>query len=231
MIKQLKFETDLRERLLIYIGHDLRQPINAIDMLLYALPNSDQNILEAKECVRSSKRLISDIVQLADFNKKLDADHKLFDIQSIFDSIKLEYSFSSKQANCELKVINTKLKVFNDSRYIQRILNNFVSNAITHSKATKILIGVRRRKNSIDLLVIDNGCGIYASDKHNIFKEFAKGTSSNQSNGLGLGLVIAKHYADVCDVEILFESITNKGSKFGMRFHKTNTSQLLHTND
>ncbi|MGH1543625.1 MAG: sensor histidine kinase [Arenicella sp.] len=217
-LNQLQVETDLRDRLMTYIGHDLRQPINAIGMLLHAMPQNDQNIIEAKECVRSSKRLISDIVQLADFHKELSASNELFSVQSLFDSIELEYSFAASQANCQLRFVRTRMELVNDYKYIARIIKNYVSNAIIHAAGSKILVGVRRRKHCIDILVIDNGPGISDSDKNRVFDEFVKGESSWQDIGFGLGLAIAKHYADVCNVEILFDSEQAHGSMFGLRF-------------
>lgn len=216
VMAQLQKETSLRERLLVYVGHDLRQPINALGMLLHTLPKEDQNIIEAKECVRSSKRLISDIVQLADFDKELNAQNELVSVQSLFDSIKLEYSFAANQANCQLRFVNTELIIYNDPKLVARIIKNFVANAIAHAGGATILVGVRRRVQSIDILVIDNGLGVSDADKTTLFDEFVKGQSSGSVIGLGLGLAIAKHYAQVCGAQILFESTLGKGSLFGL---------------
>ena len=224
MMGQLQKETNLRERLLVYVGHDLRQPINALGMLLHALPKDDQNVIEAKECVRSSKRLISDIVQISDFEKELNTHHESFTLQSLFDSIKLEYSFAANQADCRLRLVDTSLAVNNDPKLVARIIKNFVANAITHAAGSTILIGVRRRTESIDILVIDDGPGINDADKVTLFDEFVKGESSSSKIGFGLGLAIAKHYANVCQAEILFTSVLGHGTMFGLRLPIDSTS-------
>lgn len=217
LMGRLQNETGLRERLMVYIGHDLRQPINALGMLLHAMPGSDQNLVEAKECVRSSKRLIGDIVQVADYQKELSRVDSEFSIQSLMDAIKLEYNFIAKQANCQLRFVDTRFTMLNDPALVGRILRNFVANAITHASASTILIGVRRRKASLDLLVLDNGIGVSDNESEAIFKEFVRAEKSALNPGLGLGLSIAKHYAEVCDAEIIFESNLGRGTMFGLR--------------
>ena len=213
VIVQLRQETQLRERLLVYVGHDLRQPINALGMLLHTLPEDDLSIIEAKECVRSSKRLIGDIVQLADFGKELSAHYESFPIQLLFDSIKLEYSYAASQADCQLRIVDSSIVLNNDFKLISRIIKNFLTNAIVHAPGFNILIGVRRRSLSVDILVIDNGPGVPDKDKGTLFEDFVQG---EQSAGLGLGLAIAEHYAAVCDAKILFNTNLGKGSCFGV---------------
>ena len=217
MLGQLQKETNLRERLLTYVGHDLRQPINALGMLLHALPEGDTNVIEAKECVRSSKRLISDIVQVSDVEKELNVHVESFAVQSLFDSIKLEYSFLANQADCELRIVDTSAVIHNDPKFVARIIKNFVTNAIIHAAGSTILVGVRRRRHSIDILVLDSGQGIPDEDKTIIFDEFVKGESSCSDIGFGLGLAIAKHYASECKAEILFDSTSGQGAMFGLR--------------
>ena len=224
LIKRLKNETEIRERLMVYIGHDLRQPINALGMLLHAMPQQNQSLAEAKECVRASKRLIGDIVQLADYQKELKPANSEFSIQSLFDAIKLEFNFVAHQVNCEIRCVDTKLKIINDQTLIGQILRNFVGNAITHANASTILIGVKRRKTALDLLVIDNGDGIRDHEKEAIFDEFVSGEHSIHKPGFGLGLTIAQHYADVCDAKILFQSKQGKGTLFGLSVPFRNAS-------
>ena len=107
--------------------------------------------------------------------------------------------------------------IYNDPKFVERIIKNFVANAIKHAEGSTILVGVRRRVHSIDILVKDSGPGITDADKTIIFNEFVKGESTCSDIGFGLGLAIAEHYAEVCKAEILFDSTLGKGTSFGLR--------------
>ena len=116
-----------------------------------------------------------------------------------------------------LRIVPTSIVVWNDQKLLTRIIKNFVSNAIVHAPNSDILLGVRRRKNHIDILVLDNGPGIRQQDHERIFKEFARGNSQMGEHGLGLGLAIASHFATVCGAEILLTSEPKAGTCIGLR--------------
>jgi len=216
--QQIEKEKNLRERLFVYIGHDLRQPINALGMLLHSTPVEPQNIIDSQQCVRSCKRLINDIVQIADYQvDQLPCIASNVSVQSIFDEISFEYTFEASLAACTLRIVPTSIVVCNDHKLLTRIIKNFVSNAIVHAPNSDILMGVRRRKNHIDILVLDNGPGISRQDHERIFKEFTRGNSRMGEHGLGLGLAIASHFATVCAAEILFTSELKAGTCIGLR--------------
>ena len=106
-----------------------------------------------------------------------------------------------------------------DSDLMCRCLLNLVTNAIdacVHDAAgkrkKKVAVRTRsKRGGSIEYQVEDNGCGMNAEVKKNIFQRFF---STKGSEGTGIGLMITKKIVDEHHGEITVESEEGAGSKF-----------------
>ena len=218
---KLEREQELRKRLFLYIGHDLRQPINALGILLHSAQEQSEIIDDAKQCVRSSKRLIDDIVQIATYQgEQLVVNVSKFSINKLLTNIEQEYATDALAKNCDLRIVACSLSIRNDFQLVSRTIKNFVANAITHAPGKKILIGVRRRKNTLEIQVHDQGPGIADDEQSLIFTEFSQGSNGHKESGFGLGLTIAKHFVETCNGQIIFNSGVGRGSMFGVAYQK-----------
>jgi len=94
---------------------------------------------------------------------------------------------------------------------LMRIATNLVSNAINHARATKILVGLKRRGDRLRLLIADNGVGVDASRRDALFEVGAKGPDSK---GSGLGLSIVRELAEKYGFELDAQSAEGKGATF-----------------
>jgi signal transduction histidine kinase len=125
--------------------------------------------------------------------------------------IDLSKDFSDRQDSCQF-----------DADLIYRCLLNLVTNAIDaciHDAAgagkKKVLVRTRRRRGGgIEYQVQDNGCGMNAEVKKNIFQQFF---STKGSEGTGIGLMITKKIVDEHHGEITVESEQGVGSTFIIR--------------
>lgn len=78
-----------------------------------------------------------------------------------------------------------------------------VSNAIKYAPNSKVLVGVRRRKGTLCVVVSDSGPGIAAKDHKRVFQEFVQvGVSQGMADGLGLGLSIVRRLADMLGLSV-----------------------------
>ena len=83
-------------------------------------------------------------------------------------------------------------------RLVQLVLI-LVDNAIDHAPAgTPVEVGLKRRGGSVLLSVTDRGPGIPAEERERVFAPFARlpSTSSDQRDGAGLGLAIARRIVE-----------------------------------
>jgi signal transduction histidine kinase len=123
-------------------------------------------------------------------------------------NIDLVSDFSQNLSACQL-----------DPDLICRCLLNLVTNAIDACKdndpcAPDKMVTVRTKKIpgwGVEYQVLDNGSGMNAALKKNIFKRFF---STKGSEGTGIGLMITKKIVDEHNGEIKVESQEGAGSKF-----------------
>lgn len=96
-------------------------------------------------------------------------------------------------------------------------MSNLVSNAIKYSKQDGIVtITVTALKDKVTVTIKDNGLGIPAEAKKQIFSKFFRATNVTriETNGTGLGLYLVKGLVDELGGHISFTSQEDKGSTF-----------------
>ena len=104
---------------------------------------------------------------------------------------------------------------------LERALGNLVDNAIQHSGAARILLGVRRSSaDEITLWVIDNGRGIPSDDGERIFETYYRGAPAHDAvkSGFGLGLASVRRIADLLEGDAKLDTRWIHGAAFALTF-------------
>jgi hypothetical protein len=70
----------------------------------------------------------------------------------------------------------------------------------------------------VQIIVKDNGSGIYPEDLHHIFKRFYRSRYSKDTQGIGLGLSLAKAIVEAHNGTIEVDSTLGSGTSFTMNF-------------
>lgn len=97
------------------------------------------------------------------------------------------------------------------------VFENLIGNAQIHGKADKITISIKDNKENVIIRLADNGKGIPAIIKKNLFKEGYKYGKTGHS---GLGLYIVKNTIDRYGGEISIENNRTKGTSFMIKLKK-----------
>ena len=107
------------------------------------------------------------------------------------------------------------LPVESDRSLLRRLLQNFISNAIKYTPQGRVLVGCRRRGESLQIGVYDTGVGIPLLKRGEIFKEFHRlEQGARIARGLGLGLSIVERLARVLKHGIAIDS--NRRRRLGV---------------
>jgi len=230
--KQAKENFDIRQSLLSYIGHDLRQPVNAADFILRELaikedlPEKTALIQNVNNCVRSTKRMIEDILQLTHYNNSdIEVIEEALDINEMFQQLIQEYSERAAEANITLRCVTTRVIVKSDGVLVARIIRNLIQNAIKHAYADKLVLGLRRRYGSVEIWVVDNGRGLGPTAPK------APPKSSASPSKLGLGLIISKQLAAACGTQLTMVSNKDRGTCARLRIPKAKVITRSLSND
>jgi CheY-like chemotaxis protein len=101
---------------------------------------------------------------------------------------------------------------------LKRILDNLIANALRYTQGGRVLVGARRRGDSIRIEVYDTGPGIPAEALDDIFLEFHQlgNPERDRRKGLGLGLAIVKRLAELLGHRIEVRSTVGRGSRFAV---------------
>jgi signal transduction histidine kinase len=117
-------------------------------------------------------------------------------LQELLSRVVAEFVSSAEAKGLALTLVHTSLWVRSDPVLLHRIVLNIVSNALRYTVEGRILIGCRRRRDEVELVIADTGVGISAEYLPNVFQEFYRAPEHRgASPGLGLGLAIVKRLA------------------------------------
>ena len=212
-------------RFLSVVGHDLRQPIQAINLFLDAFVRMGLNE-EQKKIVHSLSQSVRSLsaMQLSLLDLlKLDADLiqpkiEKVEVDDIFKTVDDEFSALAQQKNLRFKFFypfqSPLLKT--DAALLLKVLRHLLDNALNNTISGGVLVGVRVRGKFGLIQVWDTGSGIDPSIGGSIFEgHFQAETRARRSaTGLGIGLSIARRMARLIGGELTYRSTLGKGSVF-----------------
>ncbi len=201
------------------VGHDIRNPLQAIIGELYMARQAIEEIpedgvkkgaLESLNAIQEQVDYINKIVSdLQDYAKPLTPEYENKNLEdlivSVFDTIAIPSSIT-------LKIHVTGEIVFKtDSTFVKRSLTNLVNNAIqAMPDGGELEVTAQRKEDSVIIVVSDTGKGIPEEIKANVFKPLM----TTKSKGQGLGLAVVKRMVEGLNGKVRFESREGKGTQF-----------------
>jgi two-component system, OmpR family, sensor histidine kinase KdpD len=108
-----------------------------------------------------------------------------------------------------------------DIHQIERVLVNLVENALRYSPPSEpVHVQVSETGTEALVRVIDRGPGITSSEVERIFEPFQRGARNDQVRGAGLGLSIARGFAEANGGRVWVESRAGQGAAFVLALPK-----------
>jgi signal transduction histidine kinase len=140
-----------------------------------------------------------------------------FVVADLLDHVASTFAPMARDHRLALRVRPSRAIARSDPVLLERILFNFVSNAVRYSTRGGVLVGCRRRQTCLSCEVWDTGPGIAQGSLQSIFEEFnqlAPEGAQRSLGALGLGLSIAQRTAALLGHPIQVTSCLGKGSCF-----------------
>ncbi len=217
---------ELRTNFLENIAHEIRTPITLINGNLQLALEDDTLSMEVSNFINSalsnSRRVLIDsneILDLLRFEKgKLPLQSNEIKLQEFLKRV--FYSFDSLAAIKNIKLnynsnFESAINIKSDESRFEKILNNLISNAIKFSPVNvEIKMDVDLSDGLLTIELIDQGQGIEASELDKIFTRFYQSKHTESIGGVGVGLSLAKEFAESLDGEITAASVIGEGSTF-----------------
>jgi anti-sigma regulatory factor (Ser/Thr protein kinase)/CheY-like chemotaxis protein len=130
-------------------------------------------------------------------------------LEPILREVDMARRAAAEQAGIDLQTPWSGAVAAVDRRLLARCVGNLVTNAIEHSGASRVLLGVRRHGSGCVIEVRDNGRGIDAAAVRGM-----EGQRWAEGSGRGLGLWIASRFARLLGGELDVRSQAGRGTCF-----------------
>jgi len=224
-----------RSRFLAAFSHDLKQPMQAVNLYLGSIERSLANAAMASdERARSTESLLRLQQSIGYMNDVFDSVLDISRLDSGALDVRMErvhaWSFCERVLAqhqrmaddlglvLELRGVDaSQAALKTDPRLLERILRNFISNAMRYTKRGGLRLRIRQRGALCRISIADTGSGIAAPLRKKIFDEFTRGDAAVMAaQGVGLGLAIARRLAARIGGRILLSSHVGLGSVFAI---------------
>ena len=216
----------LREQFIAVLGHDLRNPLQAISMaaemlLLDSLPAAAQrNVRRIQGSVERMSDMVHDILDFA--RGRLGggipvALHAQDDLVAELQEVVTENRVAHPD-----RVITAQFAVDTavicDCSRLAQLLDNLLANALRHGAADQpVRVDARCEEGSFELSVHNGGAAIPPSKLGRLFQPFSRTLSDEPGPGLGLGLFIAAEIAKAHLGTLSVTSSEGDGTRFTLR--------------
>ena len=210
------------------ISHQLKTPLAALNIYMGLIQDEAEELPTIQEFSQLSEQeldRIEGLVQNLLKITKLDAgmivlEKSLENVSEIAESVKKRFLFRASQEGKEICLSGSGETAFLcDRSWMIEAISNLVKNALDHTKEGDcIRMDWWVSASILQITIKDNGSGIYPEDLHHIFKRFYRSRYSKDTQGIGLGLPLAKAIVEAHNGTIEVDSTLGRGTSFTMNF-------------
>jgi PAS domain S-box-containing protein len=216
--EELKRADRMKSEFVATLSHELRTPLNAIlgwvqilkdgaslDDLAESIPVIERN-------VRTQSQLIEDLLDMS----RIEAGKVSLDLQRVDPAAVVTAGIETVRPTAMAKEIRLTTAfsslggiVMGDKNRLQQVVWNLLSNAIKFTpKGGRIHVVTKRVNSHVEICVTDTGLGIAPEFLGQVFDRFrqADAKTTRHYGGLGLGLSIVKHLAELHGGSVRVES-------------------------
>jgi signal transduction histidine kinase len=216
----------MRDKFIDIVSTQLQNPLNAIkwnsELLIEDLVDEDfrGNVVDIYNSSTTVIDRISDMTHAIDISETdIIVDIEEFNIRPIIKKnvSDLHRAFPLRTVNVNFSNYGQKIAVNSDKKKVSVILNAIIDNAFRYTRGKeKVSINVFKHttKDKVVISISDNGIGIPKKEKHKVFDLFYRASNANKANpyGTGVGLFVAKNYANKLGIKIKLRSSMETGT-------------------
>jgi two-component system, NtrC family, nitrogen regulation sensor histidine kinase NtrY len=207
------------------VAHEIKNPLTPMKLRLQHLQRSfnpdDPNAMErlnqvANSIIEQIDTLTHIANEFSNFAKLPRPNEEKLNIAAIIRSV---HEMFTETENCTMRLDlpSDEVWVLADKDLMIRVFNNLIKNAVQAIPADRrgeITIHMQRENTEVCIRVADNGVGIPEELRERIFTP----NFTTKTTGMGLGLAMVKQIVDSHGGRISFDTVTNQGTQFEIRF-------------
>ncbi|MER5511888.1 sensor histidine kinase KdpD [Streptomyces sp. NPDC002766] len=201
--KELAEGNRIRTALLAAVSHDLRTPLAGIKAAVTSLRSedvewSDEDRAELLEAIEEGADRLDHLVgNLLDMSRLQTGTVTAIIRETDLDEVVPMALGGVPEDGVELEIPETLPMVHVDRGLLERAVANVVENAVKYSPpGERVLVSASAIADRVEVRVVDRGPGVPDSAKDRIFEPFQRYGDSPRGNGVGLGLAVARGFAE-----------------------------------
>lgn len=203
IIRNQKQLAEIKNDFISNITHEFKTPISTIGVALEGINNfnviNDQEktknyVAMSAEQLSKLNIMVEKLLETATLdNASLKLNKEDLNITQLLDDLTERYKAQHQQKTFHLNIEDTDLVVKADPFHFENALNNIFDNAVKYGGEV-ILVSAKRKKNSVEIHISDNGNALKPENKQHIFEKFYRVPQGNTHNikGYGIGLFYTK---------------------------------------
>jgi len=217
---------EAQRELMRAVSHELRTPVARIRFAVEMMADEDdydyrlQQVEQIDKDIEALNTLIDEIMTYAKLEQGMPSiEFEDIDLFEVLDQVAVETDALKTGKEVEVLPMPVPVTVEAERRYLHRVVQNLVGNAVRYCEQKILISGGLDAKGMAYICVEDDGPGIPETDRARIFEAFARldDSRTRASGGYGLGLSIVSRIAYWFGGEIqVDQSPTLGGARFIM---------------
>ncbi|MDP1444923.1 MULTISPECIES: sensor histidine kinase BfmS [Acinetobacter] len=217
---------EAQRELMRAVSHELRTPVARIRFAVEMMADEDdydyrlQQVEQIDKDIEALNTLIDEIMTYAKLEQGMPSiEFEDIDLFEVLDQVAVETDALKTGKEVEVLPMPVPVTVEAERRYLHRVVQNLVGNAVRYCEQKILISGGLDAKGMAYICVEDDGPGIPEADRARIFEAFARldDSRTRASGGYGLGLSIVSRIAYWFGGEIqVDQSPTLGGARFIM---------------
>lgn len=225
MEHQLVEANRAKSRLLAAASHDLRQPLQTLNLLNRAASHQAgdnaalHSVLERQQAALDTMSML--LASVLDISK-LDSGAVVANpiacrIDDVLERLRSDFEPLASEKGLSLQIAVSHEAGLTDPELLRRLLGNLLSNAIRYTQRGSVSLVCVPSGSELTIEIRDTGIGISEHELGRIFEEFYQvDHDAKRPEGLGLGLSIVRRLADLLHSSITVSSRPGQGTVFGV---------------
>jgi PAS domain S-box-containing protein len=227
-----------RDEFLSVASHELRNPLNALQLQLVGLHRAAEErgsllekdwvcarVSQATDDVGTLVRLVHNLLDVARITAgRLDLEPEAIDFDAVVRTVlrKFGQHVSSGQVALDMEPVTGRC----DRLRFEQVVTNLISNAVKYGEGKRIDISLRADAHTVYFAVADQGIGIDPDRQQHLFQRFVRAVPRRQYGGFGLGLWIARETLTAMGGQISLVSEPGVGSTFSVSLPRIAVPQI-----
>lgn len=204
-------------------SHDLRQPVQALSLFARTLESRLEHhpaldvVIRMRKSLDALQGLLASLLDIS----RLDAgvveiNCRNGPVVSVIGQIISDFRDRAAAKGLRFRSVGCDQWTYTDPELLARVVSNLLDNALKYTRAGGILVGCRRRGDTLLLQIIDTGHGIPPDQVEAVFQEFVQlhNPGRDRTKGLGLGLSIVRRLLALLGHPLEVRSDPGRGTCF-----------------